>query len=570
MGTASTKSRNRKKRRRSEVAPSGIRPPGISLPPQTRDLSDRTWLICGLLIMAVGAILRFYDLSLVPFHHDEGVNGNFLVRLVREGFYHYDPANYHGPTLYYFSAIIPWILRGLFGPSAQNTYGLNTVTVRVVPALFGLGTIGLVLLLRRSIGTVGALCGAALLAVSPGAVYLSRYFIHESLFVFFTLGVVVAVLKYYEGGKPVYAVLASVSAALLFATKETAVISLAVLAIALPTTHLYLSLWNKLFRDDHRNRKLPRLEPARNTSSKTNALKRLVGAQKLALLGLIAIVVFIGVNVLFYSSFFSNYPKGVYDAVKTFEFWTKTGREAHVHPITTYVRWLSQQESPLIFLGTIGATLIVWKPRHPFALFSALWAFGLLAAYSLIGYKTPWLVLNFVVPIALISGYALQVLYDWGLGEIRLSIGIMLLAVAISGYKAVDLNFFNYDHDAQSYVYVYAHTRREMLALVDEIEKVAERSKRGPKTGITIVSPDYWPLPWYLRDYTGVGYHGRLTSSTEPVIIASESQEAEIEANFGDRYQQVHSGFNSAGSYPLRPGVNLLLYVRSDALGPTP
>ena len=194
----------------------------------------------------------------------------------------------------------------------------------------------------------------------------------------------------------------------------------------------------------------------------------------------------------------------------------------------------------------------------------------MVAAYSLISYKTPWLVLNFVVPLALISGYALQVIYDWGLGEIRLIIAVMLLAIAISGYKTIDLNFFNYDNDAQSYVYVYAHTRREMLALVDEIEKVAERTKQGTKTGVTIVSPDYWPLPWYLRNYTGVGYHGRMTSSTEPVIIASESQGAEVQATFGDLYQQVNSGFNSAGSYPLRPGVNLLLYVRRDALGPRP
>ncbi|HYN25648.1 MAG TPA: flippase activity-associated protein Agl23, partial [Pyrinomonadaceae bacterium] len=488
----------------------------------------------------------------------------------REGFYHYDPANYHGPTLYYFSAIIPWILRFLFGQSAQNTYGLNTVTVRVVPALFGLGTIWLVLLLRKRIGTVGTLCAAALLAVSPGAVYLSRYFIHETLFVFFTLGVVVAGLKYYEVGNPVYLVLASVSAALLFATKETAVISAAVLAIALPTTHLYLWLSNKFFRENQRDRKQRRLERGGKISPRTGALERLGGAEKLAFFGLIAITVFVGVNVLFYSSFFTNYPKGVYDAVKTFEFWTKTGKAAHVQPITTYVWWLSRQELPLIFLGTIGAALIVWKPRNAFALFSALWAFGLLAAYSLIGYKTPWLGLNFAVPLALISGYALQVLYDWGLGEIRLIIVIMLLAVAISGYKTVDLNFFNYDNDAQSYVYVYAHTRREMLALVDEIQRVAQRTKQGTKTGITIVSPDHWPLPWYLRDYTGVGYHGRMTSSTEPAIIASESQGAEVQTNFGDRYQQVHSGFNSAGSYPLRPGVNLLLYVRRDALGPPP
>ena len=66
-------------------------------------------------ILVVAAFLRFYDLDLVPLHHDEGVNGNFLVRLVREGFYQYDPANYHGPTLYYFAAFFPRILQDLFG-----------------------------------------------------------------------------------------------------------------------------------------------------------------------------------------------------------------------------------------------------------------------------------------------------------------------------------------------------------------------------------------------------------------------------------------------------------------------
>jgi len=63
----------------------------------------------------VGAFLRLSYLTLVPLHHDEGVNGNFLVTLVREGSYHYDPQNYHGPTLYFFSAIIPWIARFLGG-----------------------------------------------------------------------------------------------------------------------------------------------------------------------------------------------------------------------------------------------------------------------------------------------------------------------------------------------------------------------------------------------------------------------------------------------------------------------
>ena len=514
--------------------------------------------------MAVAAFLRIYDLELVPFHHDEGVNGNFLVRLVRDGFYHYDPANYHGPTLYYFSTIIPWTLRLISGVTAQNKYGMDTVTVRLVPALFGLATVWLVLLLRRRLGTIGALSAAALLAVSPGAVYLSRYYIHETLFVFFTLGLVIAALRYYEDGHPVYLILASVSGALLFATKETAMISVGVLLIAFPLTHIYRRLRKESGDTGSKRRKERRTA---NLDGTNQTLQKYGGTRWLTIWIIGALALFVAVNVVLYSSFFTNFPKGVYDALKTFEFWTKTGKAAHVHSFDTYIWWLLRQESPILLLGTLGAAFVVWKPRNSFALFSALWGFGIVAAYSLIPYKTPWLALNFIIPLALIGGYALQVIYERGWYPLWIISGIMVVAIGISGYQTVDLNFLNYDNDDQYYVYVYAHTRRETLKLVDEIERIAAVTGQGQQIGITIVSTDYWPLPWYLRDYGRVGYFGRMSTSNEPLIIASESQGAEIETTFGDRYEQVSSGLNQAGSYALRPGVNLLLYVQRDALG---
>jgi uncharacterized protein (TIGR03663 family) len=237
VGTASTKSRSPK-----QPAGRGKAAAQSSDAPVQAAVSERTWLIACAAILLVAAFLRLYDLNLVPLHHDEGVNGNFLVRLVREGAYHYDPANYHGPTLYYFAAVVPWILRLLFGPNAQDQYGLTTVAIRCIPALFGIATVALIFTLRRNLGTIATLSAGFLLAISPGAVYLSRYFIHETLFVFFTLGIVVALLKYFEDPHPVYLILGALSAALLFATKETAIISVAVLVIALVLTRVYRSL----------------------------------------------------------------------------------------------------------------------------------------------------------------------------------------------------------------------------------------------------------------------------------------------------------------------------------------
>lgn len=551
--TASTKS-GASKQARSKVAEE-------SRTAYVADVPENVWRIAVIVIFLVAAFFRLYDLNLVPLHHDEGVNGNFLVRLVRDGQYAYDPENYHGPTLYYFAALFPWIMRVLGGKTAMDNWGLTTVSIRLVPAVFGLATIGLVFLLRRWLGTVATLSAALLLALSPGAVYLSRYFIHETHFVFFTLGIVVASLYFYEERNGFYLILAAASAALLFATKETAMISVGVLLIALVVTLVYL----RLYRGKPRAPK-PRGWAQPEPSYFSRMVEEFGGPVIVGVSVVLAVFVFAGLWVCFYTSFFTN-PKGLGDSFKTFEVWTKTGTVAHVHPFLTYVYWLVSREGPLLVLGSLGALAVVLKPKNALALFSALWAFGLLAAYSLIPYKTPWLLLNFVVPLALIAGYAVQFLFELEGGQLRLMGAVLVIAISVAAYQMIDLNFVNYDNDDSSYVYVYAHTTRGLLDLVKEVDRIA-KEEDGSRTGITIVSPDYWPLPWYFRNYTRVGYYGRLAQTTEPIIIANENQKADVDANYGEVYQQVMSN-KEGGTFELRPGVKLLLYRRRPAFKST-
>ena len=556
--TDSTKSGSNKRARaaKARVKPhpaeiDNLRRPSGAL---EENIPARVWKFGVIGILLAGAVLRLYNLNLVPLHHDEGVNGNFLVRLVREGVYTYDPNNYHGPTLYYFSALIPWITRLLFGNSARDTYGLTTFTIRLIPALFGLGTIALVFLLRRKLGTIATLSAGLMLAISPGAVYLSRYFIHETLFVFFTLGIVVALVWFYEERNPSYLIPAGASAALLFATKETAMISVGVLLIALVLTLIY-TRFTRGQSTGKRNR-------SRSSNSRLSELIAEMGGTTTVLGHLVvALIVFQGLYLLFYSSFFQN-SKGIYDSLQTFAVWTQTGKTAHVHPIWMYAVWLAREEAPLSLLAAVGvlAVFAVPKPRNSMALFCALWAFGLIAAYSLIPYKTPWLMLNFVVPLALIAGYAIQAIYQIDRGQLRLVSAILVVAVVAGMYQSIDLNFINYDNDDSKYVYVYAHTTRSTLELVNQIDQIA-KEESGGETGITIISPDYWPLPWYLRNYSRVGYFGRMAPSSEPLIIANANQKEEVDANFGEVYRQVSSNAPD-GSFQLRPGVNLLLYRR--------
>src|SRR5258705_1682080 len=117
--------------------------------------TDRVWLLCAGLVTAISAFLRFFWLDLKPLHHDEGVNGFFLTNLVRDGVYKYDPANYHGPTLYYIA--LPFV----------KIFGLQTSPIRVSVAIFGVLTVILALFLKRYIGRVGSLFAALFLALSP-------------------------------------------------------------------------------------------------------------------------------------------------------------------------------------------------------------------------------------------------------------------------------------------------------------------------------------------------------------------------------------------------------------------
>ena len=559
MSTTSTKSsRKQTSAGAAWKKDDGAAKSGAFLGKDRAGISERTWQISAAAILFTGAFLRLISLSLVPLHHDEGVNGNFLVTLVREGSYHYDPQNYHGPTLYFFSAIIPWIARFLGGKDFGAAYGLTTFNIRLITAAFGVATIWLALLLRKRLGTMAALSAAALIAISPGAVYLSRYFIHESLFVFFTLAIVVAALKYYDTTKSAYLILAAVAAALMTATKETWVINGPVLLIALLTTDIYFRLRERLTRKSKRKSgELGLREQMAQT------LDRLGGPIHVATIALVALTVFILVNVLFYSSFFTNYPKGVHDALTTLSLWRHRTHE-HEHPFLQYAFWLGQEEMPLLVLGAAGALVAVWLAKNRLAVFLALWSFGLLAAYSLVGYKTPWICLNFIVPLAVTGGYALEVFYQ-KLREFqqpRLFVALAVLVVAICSYQTYELNFVHYDDD--QYAYVYAHTRRGLLAMLDEIDHIAKQMKTGPDTGIAIVSPDYWPLPWYFRDYKRVGYYQQIVPATEPVIIGSVAEAEQMKSTYGDRYQLLNSGLAADGSYALRPGVDLLLYVRND------
>ncbi len=497
--------------------------------PESFNSSRDAWWWSSAAILIAAALLRLLFLTEKPLHHDEGVNGLFLVNLFRAGYYHYDPANYHGPSLYYI-AVVPTAINNLF----HWGHGLSTFAIRFVTAAFGVGTVWLMLCLRRYLGTAGALAAAAFATVSPGFVYFSRYFIHEILFVFFSLGVIVAWLWYRETGKKLYLLLASASAAMLYTTKETWIITTGVWLIAIPCTMIYLRL------------------RGRTGDAPAGIEPQAPGGR--TKLYLTAAGLFVVIGVLLYSSFFTN-PKGILDSVRTFTYWSKTGQAGiYNREWWTYFVWMWQEEAPILVLGAIGTLVAFFRARSYFTVFCAFWSVGIFAAYSLVPYKTPWLALSLILPLTIMSGYAVSVAFQPGLRA--LTTVIAGAAIAGSLYQAIDVSFVNYDNDA--YAYVYAHTNRDFLGLVSEIDSIAAANPAKKEIGITVMSPEHWPLPWYLREYTHVGYWGKIVPTSEPIVIALQSQAEEVEQQLGSKYRLV-------STHDLRPGNKLFLFVRKDA-----
>jgi len=499
-------------------------------------LVDRHFLLIGLAIVGLAAVLRLLDLGATPMHNDEGVNGFFVTRLVRQGEWVYDPANYHGPTLFYLALV------------AEILFGLTTEAMRLVPAIFGIGVVALALGLRPFIGSIAALVAAALLALSPGMAYISRYFIHEMLLVFFTLAIVVSLLWYLRDGRERFLLAAAVALAGHFATKETGVISIGVLAIALVVGELYVR-----FRVGEQPGRAVGTGRKRRPSPSEGDWRAILAARFTPERLVTAALAFGVVHVLLFTSFGTNLD-GVLDSFATFTIWTQTGGETQTQPLYQYLAWMARPEIHILVLGTLGGLLAAWQGSNRIHVFIGLWALGITMAYSLISYKTPWVAINMIVPLAILGG----IFVSYFVVTVRSSRLQVLGAAGLAGllsagaYQTVDLSFRH--HDDETYGYVFVHTVRDMYGLIAEAERVAAQDEGN---GIAVFLPEYWPLPWYWRDHPNAVFWGNVVVTEEAVILANINQDEAVTEMLGDRYVR-------GNVYTLRPGVDVAVWIRSD------
>jgi uncharacterized protein (TIGR03663 family) len=469
--------------------------------------------IVGWSLTLIAAAPRLWALDRRPLHHDEGSNAIFVLRLLREGVYQYDPANYHGPVLYYLSA---WALA---------VCGVGTRAFRLVPAALGTLMVPLVWSLRGEMGRCGAAVAAMLIAVSPSMVYYSRDNIHEIYFVALTLTMVCAGLRGCRTGGIGSLMVAGAAAGGLAATKETAPIVFGAVILAAAVA------WRT-------PRRVPR--PA------------------IALASLLPALFVAGA---FYSRGFRE-PSGLLGPIEALRLWATRAAagEGHQKPWWYFLKVLSLEE-PSIAVAALCGAWSAWQDRARFALFALVWSTATLAVYSSIPYKTPWLALNAILPLALLAGAGADgARRRWaateagGIARGRLvAAAALAIAVVISLRQAVLVSFVRYDDDRVPIVYV--QTRRDALRLVRRIEEAAASDPARHDVPIEILSPDYLPLNWYLRDFTHVAYHGHpIESPGAPIVLARIDSADQVSGSLGPSY--------SREEYDLRPGVRLCLFLR--------
>jgi predicted membrane-bound mannosyltransferase len=186
-----------------------------------------------------------------------------------------------------------------------------------------------------------------------------------------------------------------------------------------------------------------------------------------------------------------------------------------------------------------------------------LFALLVLAVYSAIPYKTPWLILNALAPLALVAGTGFNRVCAACTGRLRVTL-MFALASGITGLLASETwrLCFVFPADPGNPL-AYSPTSPDIRRLEARAEGlVAEGGAQAPI--VAVVGSDIWPLPWYLRHCPNVGYWPELPRSPVVTVVISDAAQSErVSRTLGPDWRSEIFG--------LRPEVLAVLFHRAPA-----
>lgn len=509
-----------------------------------------SWKCCALIaaVTITAVAVRVPRLHQRPMHCDEAVNAIKFGRLLETGYYKYNPRHYHGPTLNYFTLSEAGL------SSAKNFSDVTETDLRNVPVAFGILLVVLVFLLADGLGWLASFFAALLTVVSAAFVFYSRYYIHEMLLVCFTFGVIVCLWRYARSSSIIWALSAGVFMGLAACTKETFVISFVSMAAA------FVLVFGAACK------------------SVVKSIKPLH-----VFAGLAAAVT---ITVLLYTSFFSN-PAGILDFFRSYSHYLVRagGDQIHCHRWYYYLRILTYAGYPgsvtgsEVFIVLLAVTGLVFTVRKTnlagvnlkLVRFIAFYTIIMTLVYSVIPYKTPWCLLGMLHGMILLAGTgAAAIIRSLPNMLWRVLVGVVLAAgvghLAWHSY----MGSYKYHADPRN-PYVYAHTTEDVLIVKQRLETIAKLHPDGRNMYLQVIfeKNDYWPLPWYLRNFKRVGWYDSVDrdSACAEVIITSPSMEQALAGKLYDLSRKEKCGLYVplfADYIQLRPGVEMRGFVVKD------
>ena len=449
------------------------------------------WLIIGL-----AAFLRFLLLGMKPPHFDEGINGWFVDQMLRNGFYKYDPTNYHGPLHFYVLFL------------SQTLFGRNLWALRLPVVLVSISCVWLTLKFEPFVSRNVSRLAALAMAVSPGFVFYGRYSIHEAWLVLFTLLFFFGLFGLWKFGTANYLWCAGMGLTGMILSKETYILHVgcAVIAVAVCWVSNYFN----------------ELEDSRPATQTWNYVD-------------LAVVIGTGVVLIifFYSGTFFNWNgvKGLYQAYLP---WFKTGSEGHGHekPWYYWLRLIARYEWPV--LGGLVVCLFSIRFKNVALRYFAIYGVGTVIAYSIVKYKTPWCIISFIWPFTFIFGAA-AALTPLIYKRVVYVVSAILLTGSL-GY-CVWLNYFRCTTDTEPYVYV--QTYNDVYKFTDPLLQLAHSDPRAYQLVGHIIRASPYPLPWMLDDFGRVGYYEKdnLPAKVDgDFLLVQQDKIATVEAKLHESY----------------------------------
>ena len=485
------------------------------------------WISAGILLLAFA--LRVAWLGVKPPHFDEGVNGWFVDAMKRDGFYHYDPTNFHGPFHFYVLFL------------SQTLFGRDILALRLPLALVSTGCVALVLAYRCYLGERVCQIAALAMAISPAMVFYGRYAIHESWLLFFLLLTTWGGAGLWRFGKRRHLWAAALGLTGMILTKETYLIHVVAFILAVPC----LLAYEGFFRST-------RFAFAGWKFGRRDVVK--------------VAAICAGLIVFFYTGGLLDWPgvtapatgprgslAGLYEC---FGAWVQTGTAGTSMQEKPWHYWLqllagihvadmpSGGRTPVAAtiaselpaaLGLLASLALLAPRSNRLARYLAIYGAGAFIAYSLVPYKTPWCVISLIWPFHFVFALAVvrcaQKVDVWSTAVIAGALGLFTL------HATWQLNFHHATDDAEPYVYV--QTRTDLEKLLGPLNTLVARDPRNRYLTGHISMPEQHPLTWLLNDFPHIDFPTLEQLADPPdadVLLINDTLTDSVEPNLHFNY----------------------------------